>query len=131
MTYADTKANGSTHPGKVENNDPATFILKMLLEHRDPTRGMPIETHRAGIAGQALVLGKWLFRSTCQPLINELLSRQRLFNGYVTDSYAQMAAELEKLRQQVELLSNQPTTKAVNRTGLSSTRKDKPPPTNR
>lgn len=87
------------------NADSPAFNVKMLLEYIDPTRGVPLETHRSGITGQVLLLSKRLFRATCQPLINEMLGRQRLFNRYVSASYAQMAAEVQDLRRQVEVLS--------------------------
>ena len=44
------------------------------------------------------------FRKTCQVLINETLSRQRVFNGHVRDSYAQLSAEVLRLRREVEEL---------------------------
>jgi hypothetical protein len=37
-------------------------------------------------------------------LINETLSRQRVFNGHVRDSYAQLSAEVLRLRREVEEL---------------------------
>jgi hypothetical protein len=51
-----------------------------------------------------VVLAKWIFRRTCQPLINEALGRQRLFNGHVRDISAQLAAEVIRLRARVEAL---------------------------
>jgi hypothetical protein len=36
--------------------------------------------------------------------INEALGRQRVFNGHVRDSYAQLAAEVIRLRGEVEAL---------------------------
>ena len=77
--------------------------LRALEEHADATRGMPLHTHRGG-AGQAVLLAKWVFRSTCQVFINEALGRQRVFNGHVRDSYAQLSAEVIELRREVEAL---------------------------
>lgn len=83
--------------------DPLSFNLGALEEHADPTRALPLHTHRGG-AGQLVVAAKWAFRKTCQVFINEALSRQRLFNGHVRDSYAQLSAEVLRLRQEVETL---------------------------
>ena len=50
--------------------------------------------------------------------INEALARQRVFNGHVRDSYAQLSAEVMKLRSEVDALrpakeksSRRPSTK--------------------
>jgi hypothetical protein len=83
--------------------DPLSFNLHALEEHADPTRGMPLHTHRGG-AGRAVLLAKWAFRKTCQVLINETLARQRVFNGHVRDAYAQLSAEVIRLRERVEAL---------------------------
>lgn len=81
--------------------DPLTFNLEALSEHADSTRGLPIESHRAGLGGQLVVAAKQVFRKAGQVLINETLGRQRLFNGHVRDSYAQLSSEVMRLRQQV------------------------------
>lgn len=86
--------------------DPLPFNLSALEEHADPTRPLPLHTHRGGM-GQAVVLAKWAFRKTCQVFINEALARQRLFNGHVRDSYAQLSAEVERLRAEVKRLEAQ------------------------
>jgi len=83
--------------------DPLTFNLHALERHADPTQGLPLETHRGG-AGRVVLLAKWAFRKTCQVFINETLSRQRVFNGHVRDSYAQLSAEVLKLQREVETL---------------------------
>ncbi|HEY8207173.1 MAG TPA: hypothetical protein VIG99_06820 [Myxococcaceae bacterium] len=83
--------------------DPLSFNLHALEEHADATRPMPLHTHRGG-AGQAVLLVKWAFRKTCQVLINETLARQRMFNGHVRDAYAQLSAEVIRLRERVEAL---------------------------
>jgi hypothetical protein len=51
-----------------------------------------------------VLLAKWAFRKTCQVLINETLARQRVFNGHVRDAYAQLSAEVIRLRERVEEL---------------------------
>lgn len=83
--------------------DPLTFNLAALEEHADSTKPLPLHTHRGG-AGQLVLLAKWAFRKSCQVLINEALARQRLFNGHVRDSYAQLSAEVIRLRKEVEEL---------------------------
>ena len=90
--------------------DPLSFNLHSLEEHTDPTRPLPLHTHRGGV-GQLVVVAKWAFRKTCQVLINETLARQRTFNGHVRDSYAQLSAEVIRLRREVEeLKATQPPT---------------------
>ncbi|MBX5484241.1 MAG: hypothetical protein IRZ16_20645 [Myxococcaceae bacterium] len=83
--------------------DPLSFNLGALEEHADPTRPLPLHTHRGGV-GQLVVVAKWAFRKTCQVFINEALARQRLFNGHVRDSYAQLSAEVLRLRAEVAAL---------------------------
>jgi hypothetical protein len=83
--------------------EPLSFNLQALEEHSDPTRPMPLHTHRGGV-GQLVLAAKWAFRTTCQVLINETLARQRVFNGHVRDSYAQLSAEVIRLRREVEEL---------------------------
>lgn len=84
--------------------DPLSFNLDKLGEHADPTRGLPLESHRDGLAGRLVLLAKQTFRATGQLFINETLGRQRLFNGHVRDAYAQLSAELLRLRAQVASL---------------------------
>lgn len=81
--------------------DPVQHHLEGLEQNGDPTRGLPLYTHRTGL-GRAVVAAKWLFRKTCQPLINEALGRQRLFNGHVRDAYSELAARVERLAAEVE-----------------------------
>ncbi|ADO73797.1 hypothetical protein [Stigmatella aurantiaca] len=83
--------------------EPLSFNLQALEAHADPTQPLPLHTHRGG-AGQLVLAAKWAFRKTCQVLINETLGRQRLFNGHVRDSYAQLSAEVLRLRREVETL---------------------------
>ena len=84
--------------------DPMAFNLDAMAAHSDPTRALPLETHRGGVTGRAVVLAKWAFRATCQIFINEALGRQQVFNGHVRDSYAQLSAEVKRLRSRVEEL---------------------------
>lgn len=83
--------------------EPLSFNLQALEEHADPTRPLPITTHRGGL-GRMVLAAKWTFRKTCQVFINEALARQRVFNGHVRDSYAQLSAEVLRLQQEVEKL---------------------------
>lgn len=83
--------------------DPLSFNLRAMEEHADPAQPLPLHTHRGG-AGQLVLVAKWAFRKTCQVFINEALSRQRVFNGHVRDSYAQLSAEVIRLRAEVETL---------------------------
>ncbi len=83
--------------------DPLSFYLHALEENADATRALPLHTHRGG-TGQLVLVAKWAFRKTCQVLINETLSRQRVFNGHVRDSYAQLSAEVLRLRREIEEL---------------------------
>lgn len=78
--------------------EPLSFNLDALSENADSTQGLPLETHRAGVSGRLVVGFKRLFRQAGQGLINELLGRQVVFNGHVRDSYAQLSAELMRLR---------------------------------
>lgn len=85
--------------------DPLSFNLRALEENADPTIGLPLHTHRGGV-GQAVILAKWVFRKTGQVFINEALGRQRVFNGHVRDSYAQLSAEILRLREELERLKS-------------------------
>ena len=90
-------------PGVEPRVEPLAFNLQALEEHADSTRPLPPHTHRGG-AGQLVLVAKWAFRQTCQVFINETLGRQRAFNGHVRDSYAQLSAEVIRLRAEVETL---------------------------
>ncbi|WP_223644165.1 hypothetical protein [Corallococcus sp. EGB] len=103
--------------------DPLTFNMHALEDNADPTRALPLHTHRAGM-GQAVLLAKWAFRKTCQVLINETLGRQRVFNGLVRDSYAQLSAEVLRLRREVDTLRAQ----AAKAPPPEAPRPPKPPP---
>jgi hypothetical protein len=90
--------------------DPISFALRALEEHADSARGLPLETHRGGV-GRVVLLAKWAFRKSCQVFINETLGRQRLFNAHVRDSYAQLSAEVLRLKAEVEALKGGPGAK--------------------
>jgi len=92
--------------------DPLSFNLHALEEHADATRPLPLATHRGGL-GQLVLAAKWTFRKTCQVFINEALARQRIFNGHVRDSYAQLSADVLKLKEEVQTLrASQPRRRA-------------------
>ena len=84
--------------------DPLSFNLQALEANADVTQGLPLETHRDGVSGRAVVLAKRIFRKAGQVFINEALGRQRVFNGHVRDSYAQMSAEMLRLRRRIDEL---------------------------
>ncbi|WP_236069337.1 hypothetical protein [Citreicoccus inhibens] len=86
--------------------DPLSFNLHSLEENADATRPLPLHTHRGGV-GQLVLVAKWAFRTSCQVFINEAFGRQRVFNGVVRDSYAQLSAEVIRLRREVEALRAQ------------------------
>jgi hypothetical protein len=90
--------------------EPLSFLARSLDANADPTVGLPIVTHRTGL-GRGVVAAKWVFRRTCQAFINEALGRQRLFNGQVRDITAQLAAEVIRLRAQVEALEAEKRTR--------------------
>lgn len=81
--------------------DAFAFAVEAMAENVDTTRGLPIETHRDGLAGQAVVLAKQTFRKVGQLFINEALARQVVFNGHVLDGYSQLSAEVVRLRSRV------------------------------
>jgi hypothetical protein len=98
----------SPPPGVEGRIEPLSFNLAALEEHADPTRPLPLHTHRGGL-GRVVLLTKWAFRTSCQVFINETLARQRLFNGHVRDSYAQLSAEVLRLRAEVDRLQTAST----------------------
>jgi hypothetical protein len=83
--------------------DPLAFNLSALEANADATLPLPLATHRSG-AGRVVLAAKWAFRKTCQVFINEALARQRVFNGHVRDSYAQLSAEVVSLKDEVKAL---------------------------
>lgn len=91
--------------------DPLSFNLSAMEDNSDATRGLPLETHRDGVSGRAVMLAKQVFRRVGQVFINEALGRQVVFNGHVRDSYAQLSAEVLRLRQRVAELEAQKATR--------------------
>ena len=83
--------------------DPLSFNLGALEEYADPTRPLPLPRPR-DVVEQVGVLARWALRRALQPLRVEVLGRQRAFNGHVRDSYAQLAAEVLKLRRELDAL---------------------------
>ena len=92
--------------------DPAAFNVEALTEHADPTVALPLETHRGGVTGRAVVLLKWGFRKGFQMFINEAFGRQRVFNGHVRDAYAQLSSEVNRLHEEIERLKQAPVHRA-------------------
>jgi hypothetical protein len=90
--------DGAMAEGVEARVDPLSFNLDALSEHADATKGLPVETHRPGLSGRAVRLAKVAFRRVGQVFINEALARQVVFNGHVRDSYAQLSAEVLRLR---------------------------------
>lgn len=84
--------------------DPLSFNLHALEENADATRGLPMQTHRGGVSGALVLAAKKAFRAGAQVFINEAMGRQRVFNAHVRDSYAQLSAEVIRLRDEVERL---------------------------
>ena len=80
--------------------DPERFYVDALDRHADCREGTPLETHRTGV-GRAVLAAKWAFRKGGKPFINELLERQRIFNGYVRDSIGLLFAEVRALREEL------------------------------
>lgn len=106
---SDDGGDGWADEGVEPRVDPLSFNLQALEAHADATRGLPLETHRDGLAGRAVVTAKRVFRAVGQVFINEALGRQVVFNGHVRDSYAQLSAEVQRLRARVaELESAEP-----------------------
>lgn len=96
---------GEVTPEGIEARiDPLSFYVNALAEHADATRALPIETHRDGLSGRAVVLAKTAFRRVGQIFINEAMARQVVFNGHARDSYAQLSAEVLALRKRIAQL---------------------------
>ena len=97
--------------------DPERFSVESLDRHADPREGTPLETHRTGV-GRAVLAAKWAFRKGGKPFINELLERQRIFNGYVRDSIGLLFSEVRALREEVaELKKAKGTTRPAKTDG--------------
>ena len=68
--------------------DPLTFNLHALEVNADATAALPLETHRDGLAGRAVVLAKRLFRTPVQLFINETLARPSVLGARAGDGGA-------------------------------------------
>lgn len=102
---ADASANTAGPEGVAPPVDPLRFNLRALEEHADPTRPVPLHTHRAGLTGRLVLLSKRLAQRGGRVLLASALERQRIFNGHVRDSYAQLSADVLRLTAQVERLN--------------------------
>lgn len=99
----DAGDDASITPGVEPRVDPLSYNLRSLEEHADPTVALPREAP-SGRAAQLAQVARQAFRKAGQLLIDEVLARQRLFNGHVRDSYAQLSAEVLQLRTEVARL---------------------------
>lgn len=77
-------------------------LLRSLAEDADVTRGFPPQSHRP-LAG-AVVAAKRGFRKAFQPVINEALGRQRVFNRRLLDTVAALYAENQQLEARIRTL---------------------------
>ncbi len=77
-------------------------LLRSLAANADTTKGFPPQSHRS--FGSALVAAKKGFRFAFQPLINEALSRQKIFNHRLLDALAALRAEQQALEARLATL---------------------------
>jgi hypothetical protein len=77
-------------------------LLRSLAANADTTQGFPPQSHRS--FGSALVAAKKGFRFAFQPLINEALSRQKIFNHRLLDALAALRAEQQALEARLAAL---------------------------
>ncbi len=82
---------------------PLTFHLSALETHADPTQPLPLSPP-AGWLGRARAQGRRLLVHVGRGLVDEVFSRQRLFNGHVRDAYAQLSSEVLQLKEELERL---------------------------
>jgi hypothetical protein len=82
--------------------DPFAALLRSLSEDADTAQGFPPQSHRA--LGGAVVAAKRGFRLAFQPLINEALSRQKLFNRRLLDILSLLHAENQRLSERIKEL---------------------------
>lgn len=118
-------AEDFTPEGVEPRIDPLSFNLNALEENADCTKPLPRQTHRGGLSGRLVIAAKTAFRAGAQGFINEALGRQRNFNGHVRDSYAQLAAEVLRLRDEVRELKAQAEVQPPSPVGKTS--KARPP----
>ncbi len=116
---------GEVTPEGIEARvDPLSFYVSALGDHADATRALPIETHRDGLSGRAVVLAKTAFRRVGQIFINEALARQVVFNGHARDSYAQLSAEVVTLRKRIAQLEQALSAKSAEASAAELTQRD-------
>ena len=82
--------------------DSFAALLRSLSEDADTSQGFPPQSHRA--LGGAVVAAKRGFRLAFQPLINEALSRQKLFNRRLLDILSLLHVENQRLSERVKEL---------------------------
>jgi hypothetical protein len=82
--------------------DSFAVLLRSLSEDADTAQGFPPQSHRA--LGGAVVAAKRGFRLAFQPLINEALSRQKLFNRRLLDILSLLHVENQRLSERVKEL---------------------------
>ena len=121
----DTGDDAAVTPGVAPRVDPLSFNLRSLEEHADPTVGLPLEPAPSA-AGQLAHAARWAFRKVGQVLIDEALSRQRLFNAHARDAYAQLSAEVLQLRAEVARLREAEAARAQAPSGTPKHPRPKP-----
>lgn len=84
--------------------DPRAHALESLAANADPCAPLPLQTHRAGLQGAAVLAAKRAFRVAAGPLLRRLLARQAAFNAEARETYALLSGELETLRAELEAL---------------------------
>jgi len=82
--------------------EPFALLLRSLSEDADTSQGFPPQSHRK--LGGAVVAAKRGFRLAFQPLINEALSRQKLFNRRLLDILSVLHVENQRLGERVKEL---------------------------
>jgi hypothetical protein len=105
------RAGAASDPPLEPMTDETTFtrpvdsfaaLLRSLSEDADTSQGFPPQSHRA--LGGAGVAAKRGFRLAFQPLINEALSRQKLFNRRLLDILSLLHVENQRLSERVKEL---------------------------
>lgn len=73
-------------------------LVDELEANRDVRDGLPVTSHRPWL-GPALVRSKQAFRLAFQPFINELFSRQAVFNDRLVESLQVVQRQFERVEQ--------------------------------
>jgi hypothetical protein len=97
-------AAASERPSVEPRVDPRAHALDALAANADPTEGLPLQTHRAGLQGAAVLAAKRAFRVAARPILRRLLARQAAFNSEAREAYALLSGELEALRTELKAL---------------------------